>query len=148
MIRLRKIYLSIHATGQHDTSPGGEKSEEWELFPGRCENSYRSEVKRKDEVYRLIRDAGEDEGIFILPTHYNAPTIYDLSEASKELVGLAEQHFGSRCVVCRINLEWDRIRQVLGELWGSFFEGLREDLQQAIKNRGLPEWELVEPKLP
>jgi len=134
--------LSFGALAWFGINPGGRTVKEAEQFPGRTEVAYRYGLKLKDKIYRLIQDAGEDEGIFILPVTHP-------SETSKELIEFAKQHFGSRCVVLSLSgpnkHDWNEIRQVLGEFCDSFFKGLQEDLQQAVKNRGLPEWELAAP---
>ena len=143
MTPLRKIYLSVHALVWLDLPPGDPRREEpgWEQFPGRCELSYRAELEQKEMIYSLIRDPGEDEGIFMLPD----PNF----KANKELTRYAQEQFGPRCVVCRYGgtysrADWDKIRDEMGELGDSFFEGIEVDRIQATKNRGLQERALTE----
>ena len=136
MIMLRKIYLSVHALVWLDIPPHDPRRKEpsWEQFPGRCELGYHAEVEQKEMVYQLIRDAGEDEGIFLLPV----PS-YD---ANKALSLFAEERLGPRSVVCRYGTadtreEWDKIREQLGEHADGFFQGIEADRLQARENRGL-----------
>ena len=122
---LRKMYLSVHALCVLQIPPGHPNRQErrWEQWPGRCELAYRLDLELQRKYQELIRDAGEDEGIFFLPAG---------TPGNDELISLAREHFGPRCVVCRD----------APELRGADFgEGLEEDRQQAMKNRG-PEWEV------
>ena len=65
METLGKIYLSVHALVWLDFPPGDSRRREpgWEQFPRRCELSYQAELEQKERIYRLIREAGEDEGV-------------------------------------------------------------------------------------
>ena len=133
LIKLPKMYLSVHALTWLDLPPGDprRKEKKWDQFPGRCELAYRNELKLKKKIYQLVRDAGEDEGIFILPLN---PTEFPVT---KKLIKFAQKHFGPRCIVAR-NPDF-YICEGLGD---SFFKGLEKDQQQAMKKRGLPinEW--------
>jgi len=142
-MKLRRMYLSIHALDWFDLTPGGRTVTQHEQFPGRCELGYRNDVKLKEKVYQLMRAAKEDQGIFILPVGRRTPTRDDMDPESQALIAFAEQHFGPRCVVCRYDADWNQIRQVLGECCEPFFNGLEEDRRQAMTNRGLPERELA-----
>ncbi len=103
MKTLRKIYFSNHALGWLDMLPDGKTllpsllsaKDALEEYPGRCELGYRRDLEMKERVYRLIREAREDDGIFFLPSYYGDPTRHVLSKESKALVELAEklEHF-------------------------------------------------------
>ena len=135
---LRKIYFSVHSLVWLDLNPGDPRREEpgWEQFPGRCELSYRLALELKQRIYRLVSEASEDEGIFIL--------LDPNFDANTALTRFAQERFGPRCVVERYGstysrADWNRIREEMGELGDSFFQGLEEDRQQAFKVRGLQE---------
>ena len=66
MVKLRRIFLSIHALGMLDLMPGRRDIEEckkdthyYEQFPGRCELGYRNDAQIRERVYDL-EEAGHD----------------------------------------------------------------------------------------
>lgn len=152
---LRKIHLGVHALVWIDyyergPKPGGAdrpERAEWEQSPQRYEASYRHEVGLQEKYRDLIRNAGEDEGIFLLTTGL---------PANGRLTALAKEHFGPRCVVCRLidpDHEWSRDLPAPSEPEGylrgldeaqreEFVRSLEEDRRMAVANRGLAEHEL------
>jgi len=119
--QLRRIYLATHPLNwisiindpRRKTQP-----QRWEQFPGRCELAYQREIKLRERTYQLIRNAAEDEGMFVMPTGF---------QSNKEMTDLARQHFGDRCVICNYESE------LLGD---DFDQGIKEDRKLAVKNRG------------
>ena len=125
----------------------------WEQWPGRCEDGYHRALELQPKYEQLIRDAQEDEGFYWLG-------------GNEELLELAREHFGPRMVcgsekdwdryremlssddpgsvkfedvIIAFDKEFDTYRHfdTYGEMLGPDFEqGLEEDRQQAIQNRG------------
>ena len=127
--KLRRIYLCTHAlswTAQADVLPGMNDAERERRFgmgehwPGRIETCLRLDVKLRENHFALIRNADPDEGIFIL-------------ESNPELMALAREHFGPRCVICRLENDLDQNCRALGP---EFVKGLEEDRRLARRNRG------------
>ena len=108
--KLRKIYVAVHASGFLDVPPGSPNRQEkrWEQWPGRCDDGYRRTLELLPKWEQLIREAQEDEGIFFIG---GAPVLLEL----------AREHFGSRCVVWREDID----------LGPDFAKGQEEDRQQA-----------------
>ncbi len=123
---LRKIYLCVHALCWLEITPDDLRRQDpwWEEWPGRWELARGLDVQLQRKHQQLIREAREDEGIFFLPTGF---------DSNNELIELAREHFGPRCVVCRLENDTEHNREVLGV---DFVRGIEEDRQQAIKNRG------------
>ena len=127
--QLRRIYLCTHAlswAAQADVLPGMEDAERERRFgmgehwPGRVESCLRLDQKLRENHFALIRNAAPDEGIFIL-------------ESMPELVDLAREQFGPRCVVCRLENDLDQNCRTLGP---AFVDGLEEDRRLGRRNRG------------
>lgn len=125
---LRRIHLSVHALSWLDLTPDDprRKTRMWEQFPGRCEMSYRLEQRLKERQYERIAQAGDDEGVFLLPTGF---------KANDALIEFADGHLGPRSVVCRLVSDLDEYERILGS---GFFEGVEQDLREAERRRGLP----------
>ena len=127
--KLRRIYLCTHAlswAAQETILPGMDDAERESRFgmgdhwQGRCEACLRLDRKLREKHYKLIRNSRPDDGFFLL-------------ESNQELVDLARKHFGSRCVVCRLENDFDQNCRVLGP---DFVAGLEEDRRVAVENRG------------
>tara|TARA_Y100000815_G_scaffold218667_1_gene204213 strand:+ start:101 stop:340 length:240 start_codon:yes stop_codon:yes gene_type:complete len=69
---LRKIYLFTHPLFWIEMIPGDPRRNDpgQELFPGRCELSYKWELGLQNKYHQLILDSKEDEGVFFMPTLY------------------------------------------------------------------------------
>ena len=129
--KLRRIYLSTHAlswAAQEEALPGMPDSERERRFgmgdhwPGRGEDCLRLDLRLRQNHFELIRKAREDEGFFVL-------------ESNPEMVELARQHLGPRCVVCRLQNDLAQNCDVLGP---EFVEGLEQDRRLAEERRGCP----------
>ena len=129
MEKLRRIYLCTHALAwgsRADELRGMDDAERESRFGmgehwhGRLESCIRRDEELRELHSSLIRDAEPDEGFFSL-------------ESNVELVALAEEHFGPRCVVLRLENNLDQCCEVLGP---EFVAGLEEDRRVGERNRG------------
>ena len=127
--KLRRIYLSTHALSwaaveselpRMPESDRERKAGMGEHWPGRAEACLQLDSRLRQNHFELIRNAKSDEGFFVL-------------ESNPELVQFAREHFGPRCVVCRLENNLEQNCQVLGP---QFARGLDEDRRLAVKNRG------------
>ena len=124
--KLRRIYLCCHALGWldifrlDDAERGRRFGHVWDYWPDRAEVCHRRALQLREDYYRLIRKAQAHEGIFVL-------------ESNPELVELAREQFGPRCVVCRLENDLAQNCRVMGP---EFEKGLEEDRRLAIQNRG------------
>jgi hypothetical protein len=129
MEKLRRIYLCTHALAwskhgdgllEMDDIERHEKLGMGEDWPGRIETCLRRDAHLRELHFERIRNAAPDEGIFII-------------ESLPDLVDLAREHFGPRCVVCRLENNLDQCCETRGP---EFVEGLEEDRRLGRKNRG------------
>ena len=126
---LRRMYLCVHALSWIDITPEDEREREeaWgggEHWPGMTETSHRLDLQLREKEQQLIADAGEDDGIFFLPTGL---------KGNNELIEFGRKEMGSRCIVCRLEHDLDYNRKVLGP---DFVKGIGEDRQRAMEVRG------------
>jgi len=124
--RLRKIFLGVHPLCWLDLEPqdlerGSPMAEHW---PGRAELCRQRDEQMQAGIERLVRGAGADEGIFILPTR---------RKGADWLIELARECLGPRCIVARCEGGMEQIQQVLGR---EFVQRLDEDRAEAAANRG------------
>ena len=124
---LRKMYLSVHALSWGELTPDDPRRQQhnWAQWPERCDDGYARDLQLRPLYEQLIRNARDDEGMFWFPCS---------GKPNAEVLELARQHFGPRLVVW--NYGWSPDAE--------FQQGLAEDRQQAIANRG-PDWDKVDP---
>ena len=109
---LRKIYLFTHPLFWVEMIPGDPRRNDpgQELFPGRCELSYKWELGLQNKYHQLILDSKEDEGVFFMPTLY---------QGALELLAMVKERFGKRVVISH-EKDWDRSREAIMEGEKSF----------------------------
>jgi hypothetical protein len=134
--RVRKIYLCVHALSWIEIIPEDQEEREkaWgggEHWPGRTEACHRLDLQLREKQQRLIRDAGEDEAFFFLPTGL---------KGNRELIEFARDELGPRCVVSRFRHSLDQIRRELGD---DYVRGIEEDRRRAAE-AGLGDLSAVE----
>ncbi len=129
MKRLRRVYLCTHALSwaaqesalaEMDDPQREKRFGMGDHWPGRAEACVQLDRRLRENHYDLIRNARPDEGFLVL-------------ESNPELVDLARSHFGPRCVVCRLENDFEQNCRVLGP---EFVQGLEEDRRLAVENRG------------
>ena len=127
--KLRRVYLCTHALSwaaqESALATMGDAQREREFgmgdhWPGRAEACLQRDRKLRENHYALIRNAQPDEGFMVL-------------ESNPELVDLARRHFGPRCVVCRLDNDFEQNCRVLGP---QFVRDLEEDRRIAVARRG------------
>jgi len=123
---LSKMYISQHALAWCEFTPDDPRLQQpdWEQWPGRLKSGCARDAKLRPKYEQIIREANHDEGMFWLPVGGTPNT---------ELLELARQYFGSRCVVSELGADLETNRHLLGD---DFVRGLEEDRQQAMKIRG------------
>ena len=125
---LRKIYLCVHALSWIEILPEDqrERDRQWgggEHWPGRTETCHRLDLRLRDKQEALVREAGEDEAVFFLPTGL---------KGNNELIELAREELGPRAILCRFGHDLGHIRDTLG---AEFVKGIEED-RRAVESAG------------
>ena len=129
MIKLRKLYFSIDSLCWIDLTPadqeeGGKMGSMGEHWPGRGAACHERDLVLRERQRAAIEAMADDEGILFLPTG---------RAAGQELIDLAQQRVGGRCVVNRLGSDTAENRDLLGP---DFARGLEEDRQQSRANLG------------
>ena len=91
-----------------------------ELWEGRVQACIERDKTLWQVHFARIRNARPDEGMLILESH-------------PELIDLAREHFGPRCVVCRLENDLEQCCSALG---GDFVKGLEDDRREGERARG------------
>jgi hypothetical protein len=126
---LRRMYLCTHALSwakqadvvlDMDDSVRERRFGMGEHWPGRVRTCVERDLKLRDHHYALIRNAEPDDGMFIL-------------ESNLELVDLAKEHFGPRCVICRLENDLQKCCDALGP---DYVKGLEDDRRRGEQARG------------
>ena len=127
--KLRRIYLCTHALGwaaQETLLLGMDDAERESKFGmgdhwhGRGKACLELDLRLRENHFNLIRNSRPDDGFFII-------------DSNQELVDLAQQHFGPRCVVCSLENDFEQNCRALGP---EFVAWLEEDRRIATRNRG------------
>lgn len=66
---LRRIYLSCHASPWLSRPAEDPDHKAWETWPGRVEQIRPQDEEIRVRFYQLMREAKEDEGLFIIPSY-------------------------------------------------------------------------------
>ena len=135
--QLRRIYLAVHVLCTLDLALDDprRRTRAWDQFPHRIDLSYRCEELMLERYRQLVMQAGDDDGMYFLPTGYRT---------TGEFAEFAARQLGPRSVVSRVNgdpAEWERI------LGSAFFEAVERDQLEAIGRRGLPSGHLTAAQL-
>ena len=129
LTKLRRIYLCTHALSwaqQESTIAELDDVQRERRFgmgdhwAGRGDDCIRLDRRLRENHLELIRQSRPDDGFLVL-------------ESNLELIDYARQHFGDRCVVCRLENNLEECCKALG---AGFVGGLEEDRKLAFENRG------------
>ena len=127
--KLRKIYLCNHAGGwaykaetilQMDEVQRDKQFDMGEHWPGRVQSCIDLDHRLMREHDKLIRESKNDEGFFYLGSN-------------PQLLELAREYFGPRCVALRLENDFNQNCQALGD---EFVKGIEQDRQAGKANRG------------
>lgn len=92
---LDRIYLSCHASPWISEPADDPDHKSWETWPGRTAQIRPQDYEIRRRFYELMKNAGPDDGLFIVPSYPSASR----PATEVELIDLGKKYFGDRCVV-------------------------------------------------
>jgi len=124
LVTLERIYLSCHGLSWINVTKDDPRrvTTLWEQWPGRCDLVHPRVFEHRLRVWRLLRNARPNEGLFIIPGE---------PRETRQIVAFAAEHFGPRCVV--MDLSGDAASPKATGL--EFNRGLEADRRRAVENR-------------
>lgn len=127
---IRRIYLSCHASPWISEPANDPNHTAWETWPGRNEQIRPQDFEIRRRFYELMKNAGPDEALFIIPSYPAAGR----PATEVELISEGKRLFGDRCLVTSEGLPSP---EALGG--ASFAAGLEQDkkLAQAARAKSV-----------
>jgi hypothetical protein len=122
---VKRVYLSCHASPWISEPVNDPDHKSWETWPGRNAQIQPQDFEIRRRFYELMRQASEDEALFIIPSYPQGSR----PATEVELIADGKKYFEDRCVVTS---EAPPSPDSLGQ---DFAESLERDRRAAQANR-------------